>query len=124
MATLGTSEETNLELVNLSSEVGVIELTSPSLAKFTITNLCKNSDGTILMLWKSDATPGGIIMEGENPINGITEFNVNALEDGPYQIVVTDFKGNIVSNIYAGELKRGNYSFSINPNNYSQGNFI
>lgn len=123
VATLGTAEETNLELVNLYSEVGVIELTSPSLAKFTITNLCKNSDGTILMLWKSDATLGSIIMNGENPINGITEFSVNALEDGPYQVVVTDFKGNIVSNVYAGELKRGNYSFSINPNNYSQGNF-
>lgn len=123
VATLGTAEETSLELVNLSSEVGVIELTSPSIANFTITNLCKNSDGTILMLWKSDATLGGIMMDGENPIKGITEFTVNALEDGPYQVVVTDFKGNIVSNVYHGDLKRGSYSFSINPNKYSQGNF-
>lgn len=122
VATFGSAEETNLELVNLSSEVGVIELTSPNIAKFTITNLCKNSDGTILMLWKSDAT-APITMLGENPVYRATEFSISAYEDGPYKIIITDFNGNIVSNIYEGDLTRGEYRFNVQPNNYSQGTY-
>ena len=120
--TLGDAETTTMELVNLSSEVGVIDLTSINIGNFLVTNVCKNESGQILMLWKSNPNPP-IVIQGPNPISNSTQFKVNAYESGNFIVSISDANGNIIDNIYEGYLTKGEHSFTLNPSNLSQGSY-
>ncbi len=122
-AVLGTDESTTLELRNLSSENGVIELSTPMVAEFSLNDLCKDSQGRVMMLWHSDQSLP-ITVLGKNPISERTEFRVNAFEDGQYKIYICDFSGNVVNEIFEGDLNRGEYNYQINPEKYSQGTYF
>ena len=118
--TLGDAETTTMELVNLSSEVGVIDLASINIGNFLVTNVCKNEAGQILMLWKSNPNPP-IIMP--NPISNTTEISVNAYESGNYIIGISDASGNIIKTIYQGALAKGEHKYYLNPQGLSQGSY-
>lgn len=120
---MGTDESTTLELRNLESENGVIELSAPAISEFNINDLCKDSQGRVMMLWHSDQSMP-ITVLGKNPVTESTDFRVNAFEDGPYKIYITDFSGNIVNDVFQGELNRGEYNFNIDPVKYSQGTYF
>ena len=121
-ATLGDAESTEMELVNLSSEVGKIDLDTLNIGTFLITDVCKNDNGQILLLWKSNPT-APIVIKGENPINGTTEFTLNSLESGNYIITVSDANGNIIKTIYNGYLVKGEKNFYLDPSNLAQGSY-
>lgn len=121
--TLGDAETTEMEIVNLSSEVGVIDLEDLNIGTFRVTNVCKNDAGQILLLWRSSPT-APITIQGQNPLNDVTQFTVNALETGNYRIIVSDAKGNIANIIYEGELIRGEHQFILDPHSLSQGSYF
>jgi len=121
--TLGDAESTEMQLVNLSSEVGVIDVDDINIGTFLVTNVCKNDQGEILLLWRSNPS-APISIQGQNPINSSTMFEVNALETGNYLITISDTNGNIIKNIYQGELVKGNHNFILDPNSLSQGSYF
>ncbi|HRP02397.1 MAG TPA: hypothetical protein PLE30_07110 [Candidatus Kapabacteria bacterium] len=118
-AMLGNSDNTNINLTNLKiNDVPYSDVIIQN-GNFFMQGICYEG-GARLVTTVPKAT---IINVSPNPSGNIAKITVQSDNEQEVKLYLTDILGNVLENIYIGNLGKGEKSFNLNTVNYPPGNY-
>lgn len=122
-ALLGDSPTTDLEIINPTAEVGVIEFEDFNLGVFNLDPTCIDENGNILRLFDPFTNANAITVDG-NPSNSRTSIKLELIEDGYHYLSFVDLNGNVLEVLLDDKLSHGKYEYSLETSKYTNGVYM
>ncbi|MCZ7555979.1 MAG: choice-of-anchor D domain-containing protein [Bacteroidia bacterium] len=116
VATLGSREETVLELRNSVARGGDVALTEEP-GQFRLTGICEEGGDRLF-------TAEGrfrILPNQPNPFNGETILRFELIESAPVQLDIIDAAGRVLAEVYRGDLRAGSHAIAFSSRSLPSG---
>ncbi len=127
VATLGDAATTTMNLENITTEGGEVDIPASSIKQgvFTLLDLSVDNDGRVIQLFDASSNlVSGIAENLGNPIKSPTSIDFTVMESGQHKIWLLDLQGNKVADLVSKYFDRGKYQTVIDPAQMANGSYI